>query len=131
SQLAVARRDLPPEVVAYIETGGVSVGEAEGAWQRLRLRPRVLRDVGVVDLSLTLLGTPLRTPVLVAPTAFHGRVHVEGEAATSRGAAEVGSLMVLATRSDVAVTEISPPFWWQSYVLKDRGRTLELAVRAR
>lgn len=131
THLEAARRDLPPEVVAYIEAGGVGLAEAPGAWEQLRLRPRVLRDVTAVDTCLTLFGTQLRTPVLVAPTAFHGRVHPDGEPATSRGAAEVGSLMVVATRSDFPVSQITAPFWWQSYVLKDRGLTLELALRAR
>src|SRR5206468_4246447 len=117
SHLEAARRDLPPEVLAFIEAGGVSTAEAAAAWADLRLVPRVLRDVSDVDTSLTLLGVPLRTPVLVAPTAFHGRVHPLGEAATSAGAAAAGSMMVVATRADRPVTEVTPPFWWQSYVL--------------
>ncbi|MCU1593413.1 MAG: hypothetical protein JWO12_805 [Frankiales bacterium] len=131
TQAAAARELLSPEVLAYIEDGGVAVTEAATAWASMRLLPRVLRDVSSVDTSLTLCGSQLSTPVLVAPTAFHGRVHPEGEAATSRGAAEAGSLMVVATRSDRPVTEMTPPFWWQSYVLRDRGFTLERAVRAR
>lgn len=122
---------LPPEVWDYVNSGGVTVGEAAGSWSSLRLRPRVLRDVATVDTCLTLLGTSLRTPVLVAPTAFHARVHPAGEVGTSLGTSAAGSLMVVATRSDRPVEEITGPFWWQTYVLKDRQHTLDLAVRAR
>ncbi len=131
SQAAAARAVLPPEVLAFIEGGGVSTREAETAWERFRLRPRVLRDVAVVDTTLILYGTALATPVLVAPTAFHGRVHSLGEQATSAGASRAGSLFVAATRADRPVTELTGPFWWQSYILKDRGRTLDLALAAR
>ena len=131
SQEAAARAHLQPDVLAYITDGGVAAGEAAAAWEGHRFLPRVLRDVARVDTSLTLYGTDLRTPVLVGPTAFHGRVHERGEAATSDGAARAGSLMVVATRSDRPVEEIAPPFWWQTYVLRDRGLTLDLALRAR
>lgn len=127
----VAARVLPPDVWGYLSSGGVSLAEAEEAWASLRLRPRVLRDVAAVDTSLTLYGAALGTPVLVAPTAFHGRVHPSGEAAASAGSAAAGSLMVVATRSDRPVQEITGPFWWQTYVLKDRTHTLALALRAR
>jgi 4-hydroxymandelate oxidase len=131
SQAAAARDLLPPEVLAFIEGGGVATREAETAWGQFRLRPRVLRDVSAVDTALTLYGTELATPVLVAPTAFHGRLHPLGEQATSAGAARAGSLFVAATRSDRPVAELTRPFWWQSYVLKDRAHTLDLAMRAR
>jgi 4-hydroxymandelate oxidase len=133
-QAAAARRRLPAQVREYVEAGAgdeLSLREAEAAWRRFRLRPRVLRDVAGVDTSLTLLGTRLATPVLVAPTAFHRRLHPGGEAETSRGAAAAGSLMVVATRSDGPVEDVTAPFWWQAYVLKDRALTRELALRAR
>lgn len=131
AQAATAREVLQPEVLAYIESGGIAVGEANAAWDAYRFLPRVLRDVASVSTSLRLYGTDLRTPVLVAPTAFHGRVHPAGEAATSSGVAKAGSLMVVATRSDRPVEEMTSPFWWQAYVLRDRDLTLELALRAR
>jgi 4-hydroxymandelate oxidase len=128
---AAAERLLEPEVWAYVSAGGVTTAEAAEAWSALRLRPRVLRDVRTVDTSLILYGAPLRTPVLVAPTAFHSRVHPSGEAGTSRGAVAAGSLMTVATRSDSPVESLDGPFWWQTYVLKDRAHTLSLALRAR
>ncbi len=85
AQASGAREVLSPEVLAYIEDGGVATGEANAAWEAIRLLPRVLRDVASVDTSLTLYGTAMATPVLVAPTAFHGRVHPLGEGRRLRG----------------------------------------------
>ncbi|MCW2499719.1 MAG: Hydroxyacid oxidase 1 [Frankiales bacterium] len=135
-QAAAAQRALPAEVWGYLAGGAqdeVSVAEATAAWQAVRLRPRVLRDVSAVSTALTLLGTTLRTPVLVGPTASHGRLHPEGEAATARGTGEAGSLLVLSSRSSTPVAELAceGPWWWQAYVLRDRAATLELALGAR
>ena len=123
AQEAQARAALDPDVLAWVLDGAV-----EGEWDRYRLRPRVLRDVSDVTTGLELFGTTLRAPLLVGPTAFHDRLHPEAEGATSRGAARAGSLVVWSMRA-------SRPFegegWWQVYVLRDRGRTLEVVQAAR
>jgi 4-hydroxymandelate oxidase len=57
------------------------------AWRELELRPHVLRDVSVVDLSVEVLGTRLRAPLMVAPMATHRLAHPDGELATARAVA--------------------------------------------
>ncbi len=92
---------LPSEVVDYLDAGSgaeVTRGEADSSWHRYRLRPRVLTDVGAVDTTTRLLGTRLAGPILVAPTAYHGLCHPDGERATARGTRAGGSLMTLSTR---------------------------------
>lgn len=130
-QAAAAERVLPAEVWAAL-TEGLDP-RAEQAWVDVRLRPRVLRDVTAVSTALTLLGSELATPVLVAPTAAHGRLHADGERATARGTDQAGSLLVLSSRTSLPVGDVvgDQPFWWQSYVLKDRGATLDEALAAR
>lgn len=128
AQQAEAAQALPVEVHRYYAGGAgqqVSVDEAEQAWQALRLRPRVLRDVSRVDTAVELLGVRLRTPVLAAPSAAHGLAHPEGERATARGVADAGSLLVLSTRSSVPVSDVGAPgpWWWQAYVVRDHERT--------
>jgi 4-hydroxymandelate oxidase len=131
---AAAAAALPPEVVDYYAGGSggeVAVDEATAAWAQVRLRPRVLRDVSTVDTSLELLGTRLRTPVLVAPSALHGLAHPDAEPATARGTAEAGSLLVLSTRSSAVLEQVpAGPWWFQAYVLRDRGITRALVQRA-
>ncbi|MFP5220541.1 MAG: alpha-hydroxy acid oxidase [Actinomycetes bacterium] len=134
AQAAAAAQALPAEALDYYAGGSgdeISVGEAEGAWRRWRLRPRVLRDVADVDTSVDLLGTRLRTPVLVAPTALHGLAHPDAERATARGTADAGSLMVVSTRTSAPLEQVPAGSWWfQVYVLRDRGLTRALVDRA-
>ena len=125
---------LPPEVLAYAETGSgdeVSLREAAPAWERVRLRPRVLRDVSTVDTTLELLGTPLATPVLAAPSALHGLLHPQAERATAEGVRRAGSLVVLSSRGSVPPHEAgADPWWLQVYVVRDRGLTRDAVQRA-
>ena len=133
-QLERATARLPADVLAYYAGGSgaeVSLEEATAAWRQVRLRPRVLRDVGAVDTSVTLLGTPLATPVLVAPAALQGLAHQDGERATAAGAAAAGSLVVVSTRSSTPLEHLTPqPWWFQAYVMRDRGLTRALVARA-
>ncbi|MGZ3461803.1 MAG: alpha-hydroxy-acid oxidizing protein, partial [Archangium sp.] len=114
---AQARERLPQAVFDYFAGGSgeeSTLADNTAAWARLRLRPRVLRDVSSVDTSTELLGTPLASPVLVAPTAFHSLAHPEGELATARGAREAGSLFVLSSRSSRRLEDVAAAAgpWW-------------------
>ena len=127
-----AARSLPDAVRQYYATGaGDQTAVAEAGWGGWRLRPRVLRDVSTVDTGVELLGVRLRTPVLVAPSALHGLAHADGELATSRGASDAGSLLVVSTRSSRRLEEVpTGPWWFQAYVMRDRGLTRALVRRA-
>jgi 4-hydroxymandelate oxidase len=105
------------------------------AWDRLRVRPRVLRDVTAVTTATTVLGTLVATPVLVAPTAYHELAAAEGESGTARGAAAAGTVMVVSTFATqpletVAAAAPDATRWFQLYVYKDPGWTRELVARA-
>jgi 4-hydroxymandelate oxidase len=105
------------------------------AWSHWQLHPRVLAGIAQVNPATTLLGTPVSSPVVIAPTAIQGLAHPEGEVATIRGAASVGALTILsslATRSleDVAAEAPDAPRWMQVYILRERARTAELVARA-
>jgi 4-hydroxymandelate oxidase len=138
-----ARGLLPPEVYDYYAGGSgreETLRANTEAWRRCSLLPRVLRDVSVVDTSVTLPGrprVPLATPVAVAPTAFQRLAHPEGECATAAGAARAGALMVLSTRSTRRIEEVGDVvadaggcWWFQVYMLRDRGITARLTERA-
>jgi len=133
-----ARGRLDPAIYDYVAGGAdgeLTLADNLAAWARLRLRPRVLRDVRRVDTATTLLGTRVATPILVAPTGYHGLVHPEGEAATAAGAAAAGSLMVVSTQANRPLEEVAQrapgaPRWFQVYVHVDHGFTEELVGRA-
>jgi 4-hydroxymandelate oxidase len=132
-------RHLMGEMAYAYFSGGADderlLSENIDAWARWQLHPRVLAGVAGVDLCTTLLGTPVSSPVVVAPTAVQGLAHDEGEVATARGAAAVGALMVLSCLAtclleDVAAAAPGGPRWMQIYILRDRARTVELVRRA-
>jgi len=75
----------------------LTLADNVAAWARIRLRPRVLRDVSVVDTSTTVLGSAVAMPILVAPTAYQRLAHDEGEPATARAAAAAGTVLVTST----------------------------------
>jgi 4-hydroxymandelate oxidase len=133
-----ARQRLPAPVYDFLAGGAddeVTLVDSVAAWRRLRLWPRVLRDVGTIDTATTILGATVPAPILLAPIGYQRLVSPEGECATARGAARADALMVVATRSSVPVDEVahalSPaPWWFQVYVLRDRARTADLVARA-
>ncbi|HEX8104545.1 MAG TPA: alpha-hydroxy acid oxidase [Solirubrobacteraceae bacterium] len=130
---AAARAALDPAVHAFY-AGGTGPADA-AAWARVGLRPRVLRDVAAVDTATTVLGVPVASPVLAAPVALLGLAHPGGEAAWAAGVAAAGGLRVLSTRTTTAIAAVADaapgaPWWFQVYVMRDRGLTAELVRRA-
>lgn len=104
------------------------------AWAQWLVHYRVLRDVADRSPRVSLLGQTLDWPVLIAPTAYHRMAHEDGELATARAAAATGTTMVLSTLSNSPMEEVgkaaSAGLWFQLYVYRDRGVTLELLRRA-
>jgi 4-hydroxymandelate oxidase len=127
---------LPAHVYDYFRAtaGGPAVlTEQVAAWDALRHRPRVLRDTSVVDTATTVLGTPVSTPVLVAPMAQQVAAHPRGERETAAATAAAGSILGVSTNTAVPFTEVAAagaPWWFQLYVLEDRGLTETLLDRA-
>ena len=134
----LAREALPPAALAYI-SGGAG-GERTLRWNReafdrRRLRPRVLVDVSSVSAATTVLGAPVAMPVLVAPTAYHLAAHPERELATARASAAEGTIFCLSTISTASPTEVAQAApdsqrWLQLYVFSDRGVTDALVDEA-
>ncbi|QBI19852.1 alpha-hydroxy-acid oxidizing protein [Egibacter rhizosphaerae] len=136
--VARARERMGQPAFDYIVGGAEderTLRDNEDAWHRLRLRPRVLRDVGSVDASTTLLDRATPTPIMVAPTAMHRLAHVDGEQGSAAAAAQVGAVFVaatMATQSLESVARVAPGArrWFQLYVHRDRGMTRDLVDRA-
>ncbi|HLH62067.1 MAG TPA: alpha-hydroxy acid oxidase [Ktedonobacteraceae bacterium] len=93
---------------------------SRAAYERIRLRPRVLVDVSHCETGTTVLGTPVRMPILVAPTAVQCLAHPDGECATAQGAGMAGTLMIASTTATKNIEEIAAaatgPLWFQLYV---------------
>ncbi|MGH9273898.1 MAG: alpha-hydroxy acid oxidase [Acidimicrobiales bacterium] len=133
----IARRRLPHGVFDYIDGGAedeLTLAANSNAFARTTFRPRVLRDVGVVDPATTLLGRPLAYPLVLAPTGFTRIADPQGELAVARAAERAGlpyTLSTLATRSIEEVRAVSSGrLWFQVYVWRDRGLVKEMVARA-
>lgn len=133
---ASAAERLPRPVHDYYRQGAEANrarDEATPAWDALRLRPRVLRDVSSVTTATTVLGTPVDTPVLAGPTALQHAADPAGETATARGTADSGSLVCVSASTAQpysAVRDTGSPWWAQVYVVGDRALTGDLVARA-
>jgi isopentenyl diphosphate isomerase/L-lactate dehydrogenase-like FMN-dependent dehydrogenase len=130
----LAAETLQPGAYGYFAGGAgdeVTLRENVAAFQRLRLRPRVLADVSGVTTAATVLGHEVSMPILVAPVAFQRLAHPDGEVAAARAAARAGTIFCLSTVATSAPAEITEGVrWFQLYVFKDRGFTRSLVEGA-
>ncbi|MBA2383695.1 MAG: alpha-hydroxy-acid oxidizing protein [Actinobacteria bacterium] len=134
----LAEQTLEPGAFGYYAGGAGDERALAGnvsAWERLRLRPRVLVDVSEVAAETTVLGTRVSMPLLVAPTAIQRLAHPDGEPGMARAAAAAGTLMCLstlatATPAEVAVAAPGAARWFQLYVFRDRGVTRAFVEQA-
>jgi len=133
----VARRKVPRAFFGYAEAGSYS-GETLRAnradLERVRLRQRVLVDVSTRNTSTTILGESSALPVALAPIGIGGLQRGNGEILACRAAQAAGIPYTLGTLAicsieDVA-REVEKPFWFQLYVMKDRGFARSLIERA-
>ncbi|WP_130384679.1 alpha-hydroxy acid oxidase [Kribbella sp. VKM Ac-2569] len=134
-----AAEKLPEAVHRYFRqgsAGGVSVAEATSAWSAYRFRPHVLNDVSAVDLSTTVLGTPVDAPILVAPSTMQRMADPDGELAMARGVGAAKSVLGVSSNAGTTFAELGTtgvPWWLQIYVVRNREitvRMLDAAVEA-
>jgi isopentenyl diphosphate isomerase/L-lactate dehydrogenase-like FMN-dependent dehydrogenase len=133
-----AEEKLDPAAFGYFAGGANdewTLFENLEAFNRWVLRPRVLVDVSGVNAATSVLGTEVSFPVLVAPMAFQGLAHPDGEQAMARGAAAAGTIMCLSTLSTVGIEEAADAApdgarWFQLYWGPDRSKVQDLVERA-
>ncbi|MEZ5737655.1 MAG: alpha-hydroxy acid oxidase [Novosphingobium sp.] len=128
-----ARRALDPLVWDYLEHGagaGRSTAEAATAWQRLALRPRILRGITDSEIATSALGTDLALPIMTAPNGRATRFAPQGEAAVIEGTQSAGTIAVLPSSVVPSLPALhslypSAAIWQQLYMFRDRGRMRE------
>ena len=102
--------------------------------QQIKFRQRVLVDVSKRDLSTKILGEPAAMPLILAPVGLLGMQHGDGEIHACRAAQAAGIPFTQSTMSICSIEEIAAsvdkPFWFQLYVMKDRGFIKSLIERA-
>ena len=133
----IAKRRLPHGVFDYIDGGAEDERTLRAncaAFADLTFRPRILREVGTVDLSTTLLGQPLNYPLVLAPTGFTRIAHPDGELAVARAGERAGLPYTLSTMATRSIEEVAAVCrgrkWFQVYVWRDRGLVKDMVDRA-
>ena len=132
-----ARRTLPLTAFDYFRSGANEEQTLLGnrkSFRNYEIWPRVLVDVSEVDTSVTICGTGIAFPILVAPTAYQKMAHPDGESGAARGAAAAGTIYTLSTLATTTIEDVAAgsigPKWFQLYVHTDRGLTKALVERA-
>jgi L-lactate dehydrogenase (cytochrome) len=134
---AVARRRVPRAFFDYAEAGSYAQETLRANredMQRVKLRQRVLVDMSQRTLDTTILGEPSPLPFGLAPVAMAGLMHGDGEILACRAAQAAGIPSTLSTMSICSIEDVaaavSNPFWFQLYVMRDRGFVRSLIERA-
>lgn len=134
----LAMRRAPRAIFDYVDRG--SYDEATLRANRsdlaaLKLHQRVMIDVDQRSLQTTMLGQPVTMPVALAPTGLTGILHPDGEILAARAAQAFGVPFTLSTMSICSIeavrAAVSQPFWFQLYVMRDRGFAASLIERAK
>jgi L-lactate dehydrogenase (cytochrome) len=132
-----ARRKVPRAFFEYAEGG--SYGEEtlranRADLERIKLRQRILVDVSHRSTKTTILGEPAPVPLALAPIGLCGMQHGDGEILACRAAQAAGIPFTLSTMSICSIEDVAAavdkPFWFQLYVMKDRGFIRALIERA-
>lgn len=139
---SAAAEVLSPMIVDFIEGGAgdastgaeLGVDRAVAALRAVQLAPRVLASVARPDTGLTLAGTRVTAPVVVAPMAGHRMAHPDGEVATAAAGRDAGIpvvLSLLASRTWADIGATGATWWLQAYLLRNKRLLTDQLHRAR
>jgi L-lactate dehydrogenase (cytochrome) len=133
----VARRRVPRAFFDYAEAGSYSqetLHANRADLEHIKLRQRVLVDVSQRDVGTTILGEKVALPLALAPIGLCGMQHGDGEILACRAAQAAGIPFTLSTMSICSIEDVAQatgkPFWFQLYVMRDRGFIKALIERA-
>ena len=133
----VHKANVPKAFFDYVDRGSYSEDTLRANrddLQKLKFRQRILVDISKRDLSTTILGEKASLPLICAPVGSTGMQYGDGEIHACRAAQAAGIPYTLSTMSINSIEDVAEsvdkPFWFQLYVMKDRGFIKELIQRA-
>ena len=135
----LAEKRVPRMFYDYADSGSWSESTYranQSDFQKILLRQRVAINMDKRSTASSMIGQPVAMPVALAPVGLTGMQHADGEILAARAAKEFGVPFTLSTMSicsieDVAEATDRHPFWFQVYVIRDRGFIERLIERAR
>jgi len=133
-----ARRRIPRAIFDYADGGAyaeLTLAANRRDLDAIRLRQRVMIDASKRALATSIVGQSSTLPLAIAPTGLTGLFHANGEIHGARAAEAFGIPFCLSTMSICSIEDVrgatQTPFWFQLYVMRDRGFTRSLIERAR
>jgi L-lactate dehydrogenase (cytochrome) len=133
-----ARRRVPKMFFEYADSGSYTEStyrENETDFQKIKLRQKVAVDLNNRSLASTMLGQKVSMPVAIAPAATGGMQIADGEIKAAKAAEKFGIPFTLSTMSVCSIEDVaentSKPFWFQLYMMRDRGFIERLVDRAK
>lgn len=134
---ALAKRRVPKMFYDYADSGSWTEGtyrDNEDAFARQKLRQRVAVNIDNRSLKTKMIGEDVSMPVALAPVGLTGMQHADGEILAAQAAEEFGIPFTLTTMSICSIEDVAEhtkkPFWFQLYVMRDRGFSESLMQRA-
>jgi L-lactate dehydrogenase (cytochrome) len=134
----MAKRRVPKMFYDYADSGAWTEStyrDNEAAFGRILLRQRVARNIDSRSVASTMLGNPVAMPVALAPVGMTGMQHADGEILACRAAQAFGVPFTLSTMSICSIEDVAAavdkPFWFQLYVMRDRGFVEDMIARAK
>ncbi len=134
----LAERRLPRFLFDYLDGGSyaeVTLARNVADFERLALHQRILKDVSSRSTRTRLFGADLTLPLALSPVGLSGMMARRGEAAARRIANAFGIPLCLSTLSVCSLEEVGAagtgPFWFQLYMIRDRGACADLIARAK
>ncbi|MBF1236348.1 MAG: alpha-hydroxy-acid oxidizing protein [Lautropia mirabilis] len=134
----IAKRRVPRMFYDYADSGSWTEStyrSNETAFQKIKFRQRVAVNMENRSLENTMISENVTMPVALAPTGLTGMQHADGEILAARAAEKFGVPFTLSTMSICSIEDVaehtSRPFWFQLYVMKDKGFVERLINRAK
>jgi L-lactate dehydrogenase (cytochrome) len=131
------RRRTPKAFFDYVDHGSYSEQTLRANMedlQKIKFRQRILVDISARDQKTTILGEPANMPLILAPVGSAGMQIGDGEILACRAAQAAGIPYTLSTMSICSIEDVAAnvekPFWFQLYMMKDRGFCRSLIERA-
>jgi L-lactate dehydrogenase (cytochrome) len=132
-----AQRRIPRAIFDYADGGSYderTIRRNAADLDAMTFRQRVMVDMSNISLTTSLLGSPVSMPLAIGPTGLAGLFHADGEILGARAAAACGIPFCLSTMSICSIEDVrqatKAPFWFQQYLMRDRGFNQELIDRA-
>ena len=133
----LAKKRIPRAIFDYAAGGSYeerTLRRNAADLDAMTFRQRVMVDVSNVSLATTLVGTKVSMPLAIGPTGLAGLFCADGEILAARAAAACGIPYCMSTMSICSIEDVraatGQPFWFQQYLMKDRGFNQELIDRA-